>query len=743
MSRFARHPLSCAVASSLLGFGCIAGALAQQDDRPLATRWAVDYAGSAELGVGYVSDENFEFGEYNGLNQDGAVLIGNIDWTGSSDSSRWGFSANNLGLDTREGSGRWSNNRWEVFFEVDAQQQVRNNSGRTPFRGGDELGLPSDWVSGVTTADFANLDGSLRSFDPVIERDRYTLGLKAKLNEAWSIEGSAFYEGRDGNRDLGASIFNNVSAGDAAILPMPVDYDSTEFNLAVNYAKDSLALTGSLFYSDFDNGNEQLQWQNPYSNFGPNVRFPDGVGGMSLAPDNTFLQGRLMGTWILSPKLRLQLDGSFGRTEQDQDFLPFTANPNLTVSTALPRSNLGGEAETRVLDGRLFWTPLRRLRLEAYFHGEERDFDVPRDGYQYVLGDAWPINDPSGRLFNTAHSYSFNTYGVEGSYPLPLRSKIWLSYEFEEAERDNAAVMQSDEDRYKLRYRLPIAGGLNMRLEALYGDRDAEEYVWDQSYFARVDVERINATPDSQRFLNHPALSQYHIATREQLEAKLDFDWQLGMDWNLALNMLYRENDYDETDLGLTDEELESISFTASWVANNALVLTAWASGSTYSAAQNGRAFNGGIESNPFEIFPPLPQASDPARDWRTDTEDRTLLVGFGVEWQISDTLELSANYSYQDTESSYDFANGGASDLSADPLPVDFETQMHSATVEGSWHFRENISIALNYQYWNFESEDWAAVTPNSIDKVLALGLQPANEDLHYIGTSIVYRWQ
>ena len=69
----------------------------------------------------------------------------------------------------------------------------------------------------------------------------------------------------------------------------------------------------------------------------------------------------------------------------------------------------------------------------------------------------------------------------------------------------------------------------------------------------------------------------------------------------------------------------------------------------------------------------------------------------------------------------------------------------MHHLILEGVWHYRENMSIGLNYQYWNYDSEDWAinGVSQNTLDKVLTLGVEPADEDLHYIGTSIIYRWQ
>ena len=740
MKAFRRAPLAVAVALAS------AGAAAQEDSRPLATRWALDYVGSVELGVGYVSDENFEFGEYNGLDDDEAFVIGNADWSGGSEGTLWNLSGRDLGLDTRETSGRWRNDSWEFFFEYDGQKQVRNNTGRTPFRGGETLLLPDTWVSGVNTGDFTALDGTLRDLDLEIERDIYTLGMSYQLSSAISLEGSVTYEEREGRRERGAAIAPNLSAGDAALIPVQIDEEKLIVDLAVNLATDGFVLTGSFYYNDYDNQDDAIAWQNPYSNFGPDIAYPNGFGALSEEPDNEYWRARLMGTWVLTPTLRVQLDASYGKAEQDQDFLPYTVNPALLAqAAALPRGKLDGEMDTKVTDARVFWNPWRKLRLEGYWHGEERDWDMPRDGYQYVMADSFVIPDTSGRLYNTAHDYSVNTYGVEGSYPLPLKSKLWLTYEYEEFDRDNTAVEKSEEDRYKLRYRLPIIEGLNMRLEALYGDRNADLYEWDHSYYARLDVDLINATPDNQRYLNHPLLSQYHIATREQTEAKLDFDWQLGTDWNLVLNLLYRENDYDKSEFGLTDDELDSASFTASWIASDAVVVSAWVSASKVDTQQSGRAFRGGAEKNAFEVFPPLPQASDPARNWDVDVEDKTVAVGAGVDWRVSDRIELSANYSYQDTDSDYDFSNGGAADLSADPLPADYDSTMHHVMLEGAWHFRDNLSIALNYQYWNYDSDDWAIqdVAPDTIDKVLSLGMEPADEDLHYIGTSIIYRWQ
>ncbi|MEP5763866.1 MAG: MtrB/PioB family decaheme-associated outer membrane protein [Halieaceae bacterium] len=742
--------IACAVVAACASILDAPTSFAQKaDSRPLATRWQLDYNGQVEVGVGYVTDDNFQFGKYNGLYEDEVTLIGNLDWSGSKGNSFWNLSGSDLGLDTREGRAEWRSDGWNLFFELDSQKQVGNDSGRTPFRGGETLSLPADWVSAQTTAGFTALDASLRGFDQELERDIYTLGGAYQLNSSWGFEGSVRYEEREGNNDLGAAIAPNAAAGEAVILPQSIDYDSTEFDFAVNYQANKLSMVGSLFYSDFDNNDDSLLWQNPYSSFGPDIAWPAGIGGISQAPDNEFYQGRLTGTYLFSPSLRLQVDGSYSKTEQDQNFEDFTVNSLLGATVPLPRSNLDGETETKVLDTRVFWRPqfwaaLSKLRLEGWFHGEERDFDLPRDGYQYVMADANPL-EPLNQLYNTANDYSINRAGVEGSYPLPLRSRLRLSYEYEEYERDNSAVEKSEEDRYRLRYRLPLPFNMSMRLEALYGDRAADKYNWDQSYYARRDAERINLTPDNQRYDNHPLLSQYHIATRERTEMKLDLAWQPNTAWNVSLNMLYREDDYHKTELGLTDDELNQVNLTSSWVASDKLVLAAYGSYGDNKSQQSGRSFRGGIEKNAFEVDPPLPQASDPARDWQVDMEDKVWTLGLNAQWTPRDDLSLSADYNYVDAKTDYDFSDGGGDGLSSQPLPADDDSQQHHFILEGAWHYREDLSFKLNYQYWNYDSEDWATngVSQNSIDKVLTLGEKEADEDLHYIGTSIIYRWQ
>jgi MtrB/PioB family decaheme-associated outer membrane protein len=716
-----------------------------EEARPLQTRWQTDYIGTLELGVDYVTDDNFMFGRYNGNDEDEAQIYGNVDWRWATSYGNWDIQGTDIGTDIPFARIQWDRNNLSIYFELEGTKQISNDSGRTPFSGDDNLLLPTDWLSSNVTSGFTNLDSALHGVDQELERDRYTLGLSTQINSAWKLESSVQYEEKDGGQDVGAAIFQDASVGHSAILLQPVDYESLEFDLSLNFKSKHVLLNGSLFYNEFDNNNDLLQWQNPYDIFGPAVRYPNGNGGLGLAPDNEYMGGRLLGTWFINSGLRLQVDGSYAETEQDQNYAAYTANDDLTVNVPLPRNSLDGTIETSTLDTRLFYRPLPRLNLELWWHGEQRESDQSRDPYQYVLGDGGSQVASDWTVYNTGHDYSINRAGIEGSYPLPWRSKIWLKYEYYKVERENSAVEETEEDRYSLKYRIPILPNLNSRLELLYADRAASTYNWDQSYYALLDTGLINRTPDNQRYITHPQLAQYQLANRERSEVKLDLDWQPAMDWSVGLNVLWRDDEFDKTDLGLEEEEVTRVGGTVSWLPNQRLSVSAYASYDDYQRDQNNRSFRGGIEKNAFEIYPPLPQASDPSRNWSLSNEDEVVTLGLNVEWQLRENISLTADYSYVSTDSDYDFSDGGAADLSSEPLPADDDSDQHHLIVEGAYNLRDNLTIKVDYQYWRYDSEDWAIhdLGPTSIDKVLTLGEQEADEDLHYIGTSIIYRWQ
>jgi MtrB/PioB family decaheme-associated outer membrane protein len=708
----------------------------------LDTRWRNEYAGGVQLGLGYVSDDNFMFGQYNGLYEEGTTVIGNLRWQDfSSSTGYWRASVDDLGLDTREGEVTWGRtDQMRLSFGFDSQIQVRNNSGKTPFRGSDSpLSLPEDWVTGSTTSDFSQLDASLRRFDQEMERDKLTAALAMKINDQWRFDSSLSYEERQGTGVTAGAMYVDASSGDAALLPMPVDYRTTEFDVGVIYSSGKLNLEGRLDYSDFDNKDSILVWDNPYRS-----RYPDSAGGLGLAPDNDQLQGRITGQYVISPTARVQFDGSYAVASQDQDYLDYSINPAASITEPLPRDSFDGEAQTGTLNGKLWLRPLRKLDFELFYKARERDYDNPRDGYRYIRGDGSRQPGQALTVYNTSHHVISQTMGVEGTYRMPWRSRLQVEYAYELVERENTAVEETKEDRVTVGYRIQPVSNVTARVELLYGNRNADTYNWDQRYYALLDTELINATPDSQRYINHPELSQYYMANREQEQGKLDLSWLPADNWNLNFNLLARNDDYDKTYTGLRYSYWERYHLSASYSPSADLSASLYGGYDRFESEQMGRSFRGGAEKNAFEIFPPLPQASDPDRDWRMDTTDTSVTVGANLLWRATESIELEADYSFVDTQSDQDFRSYGAADVNPQDLPS-VETTLHHFRTSGTWHMRADLSLRLDYQYYRYSSDDWAlqGVQADTIDKVLTFGASNPNEQIHYVGVSAIYRWE
>ena len=321
-------------------------------------------------------------------------------------------------------------------------------------------------------------------------RERYSLGFE-KTFGAWNLLTQLRSEDKTGTQTMAGAIYLDASNGHAAVLPRPVDYTTNEFDLALGYARDGLAFEVSYLYSDFDNSHELLTWENPYAaGFGLPVDYPAGSGGLALEPDNEMHRLRAMGTYMFSPRLRVRFDGSYAETTQNQSFLAFTVNEGLTPGAALPRDNLDGEVTTSTFNTSVNFRPaaLPKLALKASYHYEERENDSPRDGYLYVRGDAWAPDDARFTVYNTTHDRSVNRIELEGSYRLPGSSKLTLGYAYEEIERFNSAVEDSEEDIFRARLRMRPWRKMEARLEFRYRDRGASTYQWDQSFFALLDT---------------------------------------------------------------------------------------------------------------------------------------------------------------------------------------------------------------------------------------------------------------
>ncbi len=712
-------------------------------------------AGAAEqsvtLDLTYHGEDAPHFGQYNDRGDDGAHLIGALDlrgvlpW-GVDNAGAWYVDAKNLGLGTYDATlGFAQQGRYELDLTLDGLRQFKGGDARTPFTGEDSLILPDGWIAGSTTADMMALPDSLRRFDQRKNRDIVRLDAMYLFGPRWHVEAGFKREDKSGTQALGGAMFVDASRGSAALLPAPIDYTTHDFTTALRYGTQRFSTSVSYLYTRFENGHRMLAWDNPYAGVvDPVADYPGGRGALSLAPDYDRQQLRIDGALTPLAGLNVQWDGAWSSTQQDDRFLPYTINESLTVAVPLPRTSLDGELITRSTDVRVNYQPrmaaLRKLSLRGSYHYDERDYDKSRDAYQYVRGDG--ADQPEAALSIYANSYDRQREGfdVGADYRLPWwRSKLSLEYEYQDTERRNVAVEQTQTDTYRAVLRATPITAVGARLGWSFSDRRASTYDWDQSYFSRRTAEFINLVPDDQRFDNHPALRQYNLANAEIDAIELNLSYAGLEAWYFAADFEWRELNYDRSAFGLIRTETWRYGGDVQFTPVDHVTAFLYASFTRYDSDAEGRSFAGGIEKPANRVVPPLPQGSDPARNWGVATDDDVCVVGAGVTWHYSERLDLEGSFTTVTTQSGNSFTSGGSPFLFPTSLP-DVETRMAEVKLSANYSLRANTRLALSYQYFRYDEDDWAldAVAPTTLPNVLTLGDRADNEAINVIGLSV-----
>src|SRR6266513_1943930 len=318
-----------------------------------------------EVGVGDVTQGSYKFGEYNGLQREGAFPILNFDLSGgglyNSDSlERWSARGADLGIDTRQLDVDYAQ---QGKFRIDlGYDQLRHNISdtyQTPYIGAgtDLLLLPSGWLkpnvpqvnpnnlndrglspitglaSAVTrTGQVAPPDATqraavnaiinadvpaFRNYNLYTNRYRWNAGMAVNLSRHWQFTAGVRHERRDGTQPLGA-----VSSGvqeNSVILPEPIDTVTEQYDAGLRYASSRATFDIGYYGSIFHNNLKSITWSDP----------PDATQtpSMSSAPSNQFHQLNIAGGYSFTPGTRLTVAGSYGRSTQDEAFLSDASLP--------------------------------------------------------------------------------------------------------------------------------------------------------------------------------------------------------------------------------------------------------------------------------------------------------------------------------------------------------------------------------------------------------------------------------
>jgi MtrB/PioB family decaheme-associated outer membrane protein len=674
-----------------------------------------------ELGIGYVSDDAYRFGRYNGLQTKGPFLVGDFDAKMFFEDGRFYHArGTNLGLESRyfrlDGGKQGS---YKLFFEWDELPYYIDNTGRTPFLGigSETLTLPSTFTD-INT----DLDASLNSFEMKTKRERIGVGASFIPKERWQVDVDASHETKKGVVATSSALATTGTGliGNSAIsfLPKPVDYETDKVNAKLYYTADAGQLELAYHASLFNNNDRFLSWQNPFAPTGS-------LGRMSLAPDNEFHQISLNGGYTLPYKSRLTGVLSTGRMTQNEHFLPYTINPAATTS-ALPRDSLNGEAWLTTAQLKLSSVPVNKLRLNAELRYNERDNKTSVATYDYVVLDSTLTQQAT----NTPYSFEDSRFDLNANYRFNALSSLRGGYKYKQMKRDNSQREKTEENTLFAKWKVKPHSTVDFELYGEAGSRDGSDYV----------------TPPGV----NPALRKYNLADRDRTMVGAAIDYMATEKLYLHARADYNKDDYTNTAIGLTEATQPVVTLDFDYQVRDNISTYGYYTYESIQSSQNGQTATVPTTPAPTPpgpggpVTPPAP-AAPTGGNWQADFQDDFDTVGVGAKWTDLGKWDIGADLVYSKSNGNIEMKDL-ASPGTESQYP-DNRTKLTSLKLWTDYHQSRQLVYKLSYWYEKYSEDNWAIdgwapYDPAAVQNTLLLGNQTLDYDVHVITASASYRY-
>ncbi len=733
------------------------------------------YTSEVEVGVGFSTDDSFKFGEYNGLEDDGAFAIGNMAFRKNAgiddaDNTYWEFSGTSLGLDNRnifmeyshDGTyGDYGNNSdYSIFFEYDQIPHNQFEDGMTPFNGAGTTNqtLPAGWVGAGNTAGMTQLIPSLKTVELETERQRFGGGFEWSPLDHWTLKGGYRHEDKEGSDPIGAIFGTSGGNPRGSIIAIPIDYDTDEFNISLAYMGDKAQYSLDYHLSLFDNNDTSVFFDNPFNNCGgrgwaAGACFDDGaVGQLGLFPDNEAHQLNLSGGYNFTPKTRATATVSYSWWLQDDNFLPYSNV--FPTTTPLPRNDLDGEINTLFANVNLFHRVSNKLDLKARYTYDDRNNDTPRDTYVRIAGDAQNQPAPgatAGSRQNWNYELERHKVELDGNYRFTPRTRMSLGFEYESKDRNFSEVEDTDEYTGKIKLSSNPVDYASGWIKYSYSTRDSSTYISNQPFLTGHSPEYIDdvitndCPPDPPSvcpdlFENDPLLRKYHFADRDRNMFSGAVTAYPIETLTFSLSGSYKNDDYDESQLGLQESQNSMLTLDLNYQPNDIINTYAWISKENYQYDQRGYRRTGNPPVGPTFDRTTAPGGWD---FWTTDTEDDIHTVGAGIDWNvIEDKFNLKLDFTYSQASTHYDQWSGPNL---TDPVQLpDVNTNLLNLDLTGDYKIKENMTARFRYMYENMDTDDFTldGVDVDTLSNIILLGNSSPQYDAHVFGLSMIYRY-
>ncbi|MGE6651193.1 MtrB/PioB family decaheme-associated outer membrane protein [Shewanella colwelliana] len=657
-------------------------------DKWTCKRCAIDTGVSGTVGVGVGYNDSSDIRSAN-------AFAAEDEFTGKVDADlnyvsesgyRASIEAQNLGMENGSldiDAGKVGQYNLNVNYRQIAT--YKTDSAMTPYQGvgSGDLTLPDNWQTAGSSQDMSQLYSSLNPMELSLKRKRAGLGFEYQGEELWSTYITYQREDKTGLKQASGSFFNQ-----SMMLAEPVDYTTDTVEAGVKLRGDNWFTALSYSGSSFKNQYSQLTFDNAFNpTFGAQTQ-----GTMALDPDNEAHTVSLMGQYTAG---RTIMSGRvhYGQMTQDQAFV--TSGYGYQV----PAESLDGKVDMSGINLKVVSRINRTVRLNASYDYSDRDNKTNVEEWTQISIDA-----TTGKAaYNTPYDITTQRAKLGADFRLSRGMKLEAGYDFRRDERSYQDRETTDENTLWTKFRLSAFENWDMWIKGSYGERDGSEYQaseWTSSE-------------------SNDLLRKYNLADRKRtmVEARVSHSPidALTVDFGAR----YALDDYNDTQIGLTESKDISYDVSASYLINDDMMINAFYNRQNIDSQQAG--------STNFS-----------APNWYGIIEDQVDVIGAGFSYNnlLEKKLRLGVDYTYSDSSSNTQVTQGITGDYG------DYYSNVHNINVYGQYQATDKMALRLDYKMENYKDNDPGnQIAPDGIWNVVSFGSNSHDYTAHMVMLSMSYK--
>ncbi|MBI5342472.1 MAG: MtrB/PioB family decaheme-associated outer membrane protein [Deltaproteobacteria bacterium] len=594
-----------------------------------------------------------------------------------------------------------------------------------------------------------------------LKREKAGFSLECNVSEDVKTWAKVTNEKRTGARVITAGTYERYAQGSGlahtadlflvsgADLAEPIDFRTTTVSLGAGVYKRSWLADFEYSFTDFNNRNAALIWDNPFritdatatSSAGASAASGDNGfergrfarGQLSLSPDSKSHDFTASGAVDLPHRGRFTGTVSYGWITQDSPFLPYTLNSALnglafagapgalgidvTNAGSLPKSNLDGDVKT--LSGSFVVTakPTHSLKTTLkyrYYDYKNESDEIRFPGYAGFGESYWRLikndtNTTDAAVFNEPLSFTRQTAGLSLDYHASKPLALLFDAGWEGWKREKLRIDSTTEYSAGAGFLYKAAKNASLKAGYKYAKRTVDGY------------------KNGDNAANPEAIGLRNFDWADRVRHKTDARFQYDPSETLSLGLsgqYMRDKLAQDSRFGLKKVENVAGGLDVSYTPSERIAFSL-----NYLREYRKSRMNSGAKDDAFDIGTTTDNEAtlfgnfNPLNYWNTDIKETTDTVGVGAKIQIlPDKLTLDTSYNLSYSKADYNtfnpnrdlaVANGFAAGAKltnavAQSWPT-VVNRLHEVKANLSYKWFANLTVGVGYLFEWYKLDDFA----------------------------------